>query len=50
MQEARKRNKKEKAIGEILMRIREKLMDKEFGIETGREGIVVGRVRKGEKR
>lgn len=50
MQEARKRNKKEKAIGEILMGIRKKLMDKEFGIKTGKGGIVVGKVRKGEER
>lgn len=50
MQEARKRNTKEKAIGEILITIRKKLMYKEFGIETEREGIVVGRVIKGEER
>lgn len=50
MQEAKKRNKKEKAIEEILMGIKKKLMDKEFGIETGREGKVVGKVRKGEER
>lgn len=50
MQEATKKNKKKKAIGEILMGIREKLMDKEFGIKTGRGGIVVGKVRKGEEK
>lgn len=50
MQEARKKNKKGRAMGGMLMGTRKELLEKGAGIETDREGIVIGNIKKGEER
>lgn len=45
LQEAKKRYKKDRALGSIMMGIRRELIQEEMKIETNREGLIVGRMK-----
>lgn len=50
MQWAKKKNNKERTIGGMAMEIKKELINKEKETEADKEGMMIGRVRRGEEK